>query len=128
MCSALLCSEDFGRYGGIVHGKHGQDSELDPQLCHLLCAIGWIILPCEPQHIMSEGHIITKIPVGLLGEFTVARYTVLSSTWRIESAHQKPACINPILQGQNLVPGYNQPLEEPGFEAKTYDAQPGRQT
>lgn len=107
MCSALLCSEDFGRYGGIVHGKHGQDSELDPQLCHLLCAIGWIILPCEPQHIMSEVHIITKIPVGLLEEFTVARYTVLSSTWRIERAHQKPACINPILQGQNLVPSYN---------------------
>lgn len=87
-----------------MHGKHGQDSELDPNSAIYCVPLGGLFLPCEPQHIMSEGHIITKIPVGLLGEFTVARYTVLSSTWRIESAIKSQLVSTPFYKGRILYP------------------------
>lgn len=73
ICSTLLHSEDFGRYGGIVHGKHGLDSESRTPNSAIYCVtLGGLFYPFESQHIMSEIHIMTTIPVGLLGEFTVA--------------------------------------------------------
>lgn len=56
-----------------MHGKHGLDSESRTPNSAIYCVrLGGLFYPFESQHIMSEIHIITTIPVGLLGEFTVA--------------------------------------------------------
>ena len=81
-----------------------------------------LFYPSEPRSLLRatavlQLHLLTALPIGLSEEFTELP-DIKGAEDLVLRAVPGPACIDPIVQGQDLALGHGQPLEEPGLGAK----------